>query len=770
MAPSDREIRHWQGVAQRQGLTAEELRSVMLQEMDEEEVAVIWPLVQAGLPPAQPRASRPEGRKRERHGGRADGAPQSGRPQSPPAAPTSPYRFITLNERVLSAPEAVRTAALDLPLPGGFSGTIALVWEAETPLLIGSAQGTGTNEEVVPLRHGNTPVIPGATLKGLLRTGIEIVTLGRLSQLNARHRFGIRDFDDWYYSDDGHGQSRLAWDKLETGWLQRVPASEDERARGLSDYLVTPCDKRTIRIRDLPFLSGVSEGQRHATWLGMTLARKYGHAGMLAGAAFDFAPAPPRRFTRVADGQDVKPAEAGEVGVYVFSGPLSVLPRNPTDEDIERLAAELDRQDREPAKGNRKKREYVFLDRPGEQPVRVPQAVFDSFHLIHSAPSGRGWSPTGSWAVLRPTLVEHGRRIPVFILGDIRSGRFDMGLTRSFKVAHAASVGDVLERTGGGVHRWRPEVEPDWAEALFGHVFEPEADTAGAALPPRDFARRGRVAVGFAHAETPSTLFPPCGQCAIRTTMMGPRASFAPHYVTGPEKHWSAPDARLAGRKGYFPRFQGGTPAEAQDLLRADRTRPQQGGGDGTVSRLRFLVPATGARTIRFRSELRLHNLLAEEVGALLWVLTHGGDGTLRHMLGRGRPFGAGQMRLDSADLAGLEGHDAAAGEILAGGQPAFLAAFTAAMEKAVRAAGLAGGWAAQLQVREWLGLADPAWGGGERQAAQARYPGSVPSADGMDTTGGPKAHRDLRKAVSPRKAAGRDRWLPTPARPPRRG
>src|SRR5262249_31650688 len=161
-----------------------------------------------------------------------------------------------------------------------------------------------------------------------------------------------------------------------------------------------------IRIRALSFTTGPNADMRHEAWLKLDLGKKYEGAGMKNGPLFDFSLT--HGFSITAAG-DAVPEQQGQPGVYVFS---ARLPGNYT-------AAQLGAQDREPPRaGNIKKREYVFLDRPGVEPRRVPQRTFEAFLLINSTPSGRGLLPAGSWAVLKPTL-DAGRRIPVFILGDL---------------------------------------------------------------------------------------------------------------------------------------------------------------------------------------------------------------------------------------------------------------------------------------------------------------------------------------------------------------
>lgn len=688
---------------------------------------------------------------------------------------TSPYRFLALNDVVLPAPKVVEH---DVPEPGGFSGRIVVDWVAETPLLIGVERGKGNQAEVVPLTLGTNLArfaIPGATIKGLLRAGVEAVTLGRLTQLNRDHQFGLRDFNDPYYREDQNGISRLQWNSVKAGWLEKREATEAQKAAGQSDYVITECCKYTIQIRGLPatMTSGADRDARHLDWLKRTLRQKYASDGSTIDNDH-FAPGNAYGFVLVAPGgTDVVPADGPLCGHYVFSGRLPL----PTDLQ----AAVLGQQDAHPGKKQYKKREYVFVDRAGATHFRLDTVAFGNFERMNGEPSGRGITPTGSWKVLQP-IVENGGRVPVFWVGTAGGKDFSFGLTRTFKLAQPHSVGEVLARTGNGMHLPRRRMQPDWAGSLFGHVFEDgdfgpddSADVPdGAATPPSSLARKGRVAVGFATVAGPTPQVFPAGPApAIRTTMMGPRASFAPHHLVGPEKHWSSTNenTRLAGRKRWFPRFapaaaDGGAWPAAQAMVQQDTTLPADDAGERTVSRLRFLVPAPGAE-LRFRGELRVHNLLAQEVGALLWVLTHGGREDRRHMLGRAKPFGAGQMRVEAIALEALAGHDAAADARLvpqADGrvpvQP-FLKDFVTAMDAALAAAGASGRWIARPEVQDWLGLADPAWGARERAAGRANYPGAVDTGRGKNMRGGPKAHGALRKALTG--GAGPFRWLRTP-------
>ena len=138
-------------------------------------------------------------------------------------------------------------------------------------------------------------------------------------------------------------------------------------------------------------------------------------------------------------------------------------------------------------------------------------------------------------------------------------------------------------------------------------------------------------------------------------------------------------------------------------------------------------------------------------------------------MIGRGKPFGAGQTRVNAVRLT-MEGHDAKADARLDPREPLqpFLAAFEAAMDQTAAAAGLGPRWADLPQVQAWLAFSDPAWGQRERAAGHAHYPGATEATRGdrvgLATDRGPGAHKTLRDQIG-LKDVGIPRWLPVPRR-----
>ena len=538
--------------------------------------------------------------------------------------PSAPFRFVDLADQVTDG----ENQPYNTPRPDGLSACIDVTWVAETPLLIG--EENEKTKMVEPLRLGpNGPfVIPGASLRGMIRAATEIIALGRLGFANLHHRYGLRDFDHRYYA--AASVSRV--DKVKAGWLCQKGKGKN------AEWELTPLGDNWahVEIDRIPFAG--------SDWKGRDLPAKYGAASMVKGQLFEFGKI--HMFSEITlnnnGRRSVSPEKSGQSGVYVFSGKV-------------------------PGKDSNKRFEYVFFDKPIGSPVEITAAKRTLFERLYSKPSKNRLEADGNWKIIKKTL-EAGDRIPVFYVGDPahQGDDFFFGLTRLFKIPHKYSVGDVVRRSH---ERHLPLTDAgafkaDFVQNLFGYVVERDEAglAAGERLKTALAARKGRIAFSFARlaaGEPQPRLSEP-----IETIMMAPRASYAPFYLRGAEdKDYSADrPPRLAGRKRYLPRGRKIDFAEALAQIRAmgegqiAAVRASSRSGqvsDDVKTKLRFLMPATGRQDISFTSQVRLHNVSKEELGAVLFALTHGGDPQkiCRHMLGRAKSFGAGQIRVAEAKL-----------------------------------------------------------------------------------------------------------------------
>jgi hypothetical protein len=583
------------------------------------------------------------------------------RPAFPDRSLVSPFRFVKLNDAVVPPEAAVLASPLDEPLAEGFCGTLRVDWVAETPLLIGQETGERDGRDAVigPVRlDDNRWIIPGSTIRGCLRAAVEIVAGARLGQINGHHHYSLRDFEHPRFRQQVGDLSLSLLADVKAGWLRRV-ANDPPR------YEIEPCRAwHTIATADLPFKDCADQYVWRHNWLTTPLPQRY-RAAMEPvpppGTPFgpiNFATQPLRKFTAQPRGSvgDLKPDADGDIaGRLVFSNRSLSAPPPATIETMER--------ERKP--GQPKKREYVFIDDPAPAPIAVHADAWSRFELINSKPGRNARKPDGSWAILKPSLDLPDGRVPVFFLEDPDPAKLEFGLTRFFKIAHRYSVGEL--RDLDKAHD-RPRVHHtetfrrDLVEMLFGYVYEPDElfddlndlnDEKRQAIEPGLVARKGRVACGA--AKLIKDRAPPRPGKTITTVMAAPRASFSPFYLSGTIKDYSDETSRLAGRKRYFPRFAPGATADAADSIRA--TLIQQGkdapSNDELRSHLRFLEPGGKGEAMLFRGEIRLHNVTAVEIGALLWALTFGGnpDKPYRHALGRAKGAGAGQMRIGEVRL-----------------------------------------------------------------------------------------------------------------------
>lgn len=576
------------------------------------------------------------------------GRPQTGSSRSwpPDLVAGAPFRFVLLPDEVAPPEQKV---ALDEPLQDGFCATLTVDWAAETPLLIGATaeRGVGAQQEkqppVKPMRlgAGGPYVIPGTTIRGALRAATEIVALGKLGAANLHHRYGLRDFEHPAYGEGAMPVSQVK--EVHAGWLHW------EGSTSARQWFITPAQDWAHLVIERMLESNLAgrRGMTRGQWIDQKLEAKYQAAGMMSGGLFDF-----QKTVRVGPpvldetGRRVSAPQGGKVGTLVFAGRL------PGGK----------------GEGGNKKFEYVFFDDTSAEPQLLSQETVDTFVRLNSKPSRNRPMPDGSFAVLTKTL-EAGKRVPVFYVGHLEApqGRdFAFGLTRLFKVPHERSVGDVLAtqaRHAPWLDASKTDYAPDFVENLFGYVLEPDDIGLGfgARVSPQAAARKGRVSCSQALllSETPAKAL-----SSIRTVMMAPRASYAPFYLRSEaEKDYSAKTAppRLAGRKRYLPRRAAGVAFEAAQneinkrlSLQIERLEATgKGVSQDIQTELIFLAPAKD-RELTFRGTIRLHNVTAAELGAVLFALTHGGDPAkpYRHMIGRARPFGAGQMRIAALRLA----------------------------------------------------------------------------------------------------------------------
>lgn len=572
------------------------------------------------------------------------------------------YRFVPIE----TPPTAARKAydaydaydALDLSRPhpeGSISGELEVTWEARTPVCIGVTDGGEGARRIEPLRIGGYYCLPGSSIRGMLRSVVSIAANTHLGDINHHRHFGYRDFD----SDAPDGpdyRDRVNPRNVRSGWLHH---DEQEDA-----WFLTPSGEEgaifPVRIEELLDLERKLAADVD-DWRGLTLQEKRHRLASYATTKRFLGRTTFRRgdeyFASIRRGHIHRQGEESNapLGYLVLGGAAEASKVNEV---------------------------FVCLPRRNAKSFPLGPAFMSLFNQVNSNPGDKNPTPIGSWRYWlvqkrwtqafgferdntndAPVIGDSFPGIPVFYVGDptdgaangpetseedlirrrheIAQGNFFMGLSRLIKIPYRRGVSAVAARLypnstaagGKGEPLYRaPKLAEadglDMARALFGHVDVEDSRTAAEARHTDALA--GRVAVAPAFCEDPNPRFYPGGG-ASKTFVFGrPRESFYTFYLidhSGHPARYDGDEGVPAGRKRY--------------PVRRKMTPPEIPNDNRSVqSEVRFLAAGT-----RFQGRIRVHNLLPEELGALLWALTFGKPGgDYWHSIGRAKAFGYGAL------------------------------------------------------------------------------------------------------------------------------
>ena len=142
-------------------------------------------------------------------------------------------------------PEWAEQISQDIPFEDGVSGTIELKITAQTPIFVrnGHTKSDADDKNEDYKSFSKSPdgkyFIPGTSIKGCIRSVLEIMSFGKMTQVDNQN-FGCRDLDDksytsrmrnfycgWLYQDENNGY------RLENcGKPKRVSIKEVDKCLG----------------------------------------------------------------------------------------------------------------------------------------------------------------------------------------------------------------------------------------------------------------------------------------------------------------------------------------------------------------------------------------------------------------------------------------------------------------------------------------------------------------------------------------------------------
>ena len=539
----------------------------------------------------------------------------------------SPYNFVPLAKEVFF-PDWAKSVSMDVPFADGISGTIQIKVTAKTPIYIRSG---GVHPEDAKERYedekfqdffqvfpGGPYAIPGASLKGMLRGVIEIASFGKIvggqgAPRVSNHRYALRDLrEDFYTShitEETPPKSKCYRSKVRAAWLSVSKKNEEE-------WQLTFCDYARVEQADLETCFGIADGTLSNPGPAMN---KYEKIKPLTEVTFD------------CESKEELHLEHSVMLVYRKASHLGF-----TKTKAERGKVVLTGQ------CGRKHMEFLFFnDQP--QFVRVPKSVRKDFIFAHSV-LGQNRQPNTEWAYWEPWLQKPGG-VPVFVLMDEKKPNevSSMGLAMMFRLPYTYSIHQTIGHTS---KEHSNAQKPDLAETIFGRV-------------ERKDALRGRVSIETLVADGDRKTM--TMGINVPTSLSGPKPTYYPNYVVQPAgadgnllkgtkgeckyKTYMDEDAEIRGWKRYIVR------PDSSDMPKYDPPPTDKHG------RIKYKM-ATCFRPLKagttFIGTIHVHNLRPEELGAVHWAITWGGNPNLRHSLGMGKPYGFGSVTVEvtESDLA----------------------------------------------------------------------------------------------------------------------
>ncbi|RME61184.1 TIGR03986 family CRISPR-associated RAMP protein [Candidatus Parcubacteria bacterium] len=492
--------------------------------------------------------------------------------------------------------------------------------------------------------------IPGSSIKGMLRAVVEIAGFGRMRMVDDV-RPGLRDITGTHVKDAYIQRVR---DKIQTGLMKR---REDGSAE------ITPCRmvrlphdvlKQAMGVSSRIFETGMSVSDKYCRWKDLCAKRGWN----------------PRVLTFDLNGREIVRLGRGSIhGVPVFTGQI-----------------------------HGKKKDFVFYAPDENRKFPVDDTDWRDFLAVHGNDKSGEEAKSLSWPGYWKSIYMDGGEVPVFYIMDGK--RVRIGLAYMPKLAGDFSTHDCIRNACKDHLNTDPETYSyDLADLLFGCTI---GDNHGTAL-------RGRISF-----EPAVVLNTSQEEEQEPTILNAPKPSYFPNYL---KQQVDDTGLRLAERsdaqystyvhsaRNRFPILRGFKryPARPSNMVGIQPLTEDQEKNKNVQVLLHTLRRGT-----KFEGRIHFHNLKREELGALLWSMTWGGNKDMCHGLGMGKPFGFGQVRfmIDTEASRLLPNDPSKDAAIL---DNTLLRSMIDVFERHMECvAEKHGGWRNSPQIRNLLAMADP--------------------------------------------------------------
>jgi CRISPR-associated protein (TIGR03986 family) len=386
---------------------------------------------------------------------------------------TTPYNFVPLSSTVIK-PHWVDFISNDIPFAESESGELDIIIKAESPIYVrnGASKSANDDEKNSFNNYNGNYFIPGSSIKGMLRSIVEIMSFGHMDGRVNDHKYSVRDF-----------QNNILYDKIRIsqdaccGWLYKNE----------NGYTLHKCGKPgriSHEALDAKFKIGLSSHYRNR----QNIQNDAQKSAKSKYDLFEF-PKDNHRFTedkidnnRVIYRFDPK----GKFGTIVMTGQSSVREMN---QKINRWTG--------------KHLEFVFFDTDFDaNSLLLDENVVNNFFFAMYDHDIAQQKDDWKW---RKKDLDGGKKIPVFYR-EQNNKIIDLGLTSLYKITYNNSIGDLIKK-----HQLTSGF--DLADAIFGYT-------------ENDSALKGRVHIEHAFVKTAVRQL-----SKVNEVLASPKASYYPNYI-----------------------------------------------------------------------------------------------------------------------------------------------------------------------------------------------------------------------------------------------
>ena len=505
----------------------------------------------------------------------------------------APYNFIPLSEKVVY-PSWEKAVNHDIPFEDGETGTIKVRIKTHSPIFVRNGGQSRKDQADKFFESNGKYYIPGSSLKGMLRSVVEVMTFSKMQRTN-NDKYSVRDFQnkDIYPMLDLAKEVKVAWLRKEgdkyymqdCGVPGRIPHHWIDDAFGTK---LKPFYKKGGGF------NGNKEDHKSAKYKYQQFGNIDRTTGFVSAEYGEDNSVDVRKFYKV-------DPLSNKRGTLVFTGQSG--PRN--EQKGERPSGKI--------------HEFIFFE-TNNKAFEVSEEVIKNFFFAYFDHDKNRQSL--DWKFWKKKL-NSGEQIPVFFRYENKKKQTikDMGLSYLYKIIYNKSVLDSVPDS----HK---KDERDFSETIFGYIDKTQS-------------LKGRVHIGHAKAINEGITLNP--ETAV---LSGPKASYYPNYI------------RQNGKKGLtkkYVTFMDDTAIIAgwkRYPVHKNGVRHNPGSTDNNRVETSFVPLKEG---VEFEFHIRVHNLRKAEIGAIISAIIFHDTSNTYHSIGMAKPLGYGKSTLEIVSLEGFK-------------------------------------------------------------------------------------------------------------------